>query len=135
MFSHLVMWLINRDMKHARHEQGRGFRIIYAARTATSGDLDESTAAAVAGECRSWVLANGLSSPQSGRFLNEVSRWTGNSFAVFGAVEVTNSLGDRVRNWYVAELNAEFKVVFGDMVAFDPNAVALDYLKEASQQN
>ena len=138
--SEFIAWLLNRDREKVELERRRGLRLIYAARTATGDKLDDATVAAVTAKCRSWVCDKGLSSPQSARFFNEVVRWTGSLFAVYGTVEITTVRGEQVRHWYVAEVeadeaNAELEIAFADMLSFDPSAVALAVLEKASEQD
>ena len=132
MFVHLMKWFVNNEGKKMRDERQRGLSLALAARTAAGG-LDEPTAAAVVAECRAWVCNNGVASPKAARFFDELARWTGTSFAAFGAVEVTTDRGEQVRHWYVAEVDSNFKVLFADMVNFDPGRVGIADLQLAVQ--
>jgi hypothetical protein len=140
IMSHFFTWLVNNDQKKIELERLRGLRLIYAARTATDGNLEDSTIASVTAACRSWVCDKGLSSPQSAQFSNEVVRWTGSSFAAYGTVEITTLRGKQVRHWYVDDVNADIEnaelgVVFADMLSFDPATASMAALQKAAEED
>ena len=119
---HLVFWLLNRDKEKDEERRARVAHILAAAVNAPDDLHDDPLVPAVIAKSRNWVKENGVAKPQSAWFTNEVVRWTGGNYVVYGEVQSKNFHDETVRNWFVVAIREEdLELEIADMLEFDPS--------------